>query len=119
MGGDRMRRPLLSLALLAVLAASLALPALPATGHSVTLQLGSTFTVTGRTGSAKGKHTRAVGKVVVSGRWGSGSWHVITTTRTDQAGNYVFRLKPRHRGNLTIRIMPPDHHPRSYLLHVY
>jgi hypothetical protein len=119
MDGEHMRRRLLSLVALAVLAASLAAPALPATGDTVSLQLGSTFTVTGRTGSAQGKHTRAVGKVVVSGRWGTAGWHVLTMTQTDQAGNYAFRLKPRHRGNLTIRIVPPDHHAQHYLLHVY
>ena len=119
MAGDCMRRRLLSFVALAVLAASLAAPAHPAVGHSVTLPLGSTFTVTGRTGSVKGKHDRAVGKVVVSGRWGNGSWHVLTTTRTDQAGNYVFRLRPHRRGDLTILIEPPDHHARHYMLHVY
>ncbi len=119
MDGDRMRRRLLSLVLLAVLGASLAAPARSATRHSVSLQVGSTFTVTGRTGSATGKHTRAVGKVVVSGRWGKGRWHVLTTTQTDQAGNYGFRLKPHRRGNLTVRIAPPDQHPQRYMLHVY
>ena len=117
MGGEHMRRRLLSLFALAVLSASLVGPAVAA--DSVTLQLGSTFTVTGRTGSEKGKHIRAVGKVVVSGRWGTGRWHILTTTQTDQAGNYVFRLKPHRRGNLTVRIVPPDHHPRSFVLHIY
>jgi hypothetical protein len=83
------------------------------------LPLGATFTVTGRTGSVNGKHDRALGKVVVSGRWGTGSWHVLTTTRTDQAGNYAFRVKPHRRGDLTILIEPPDHHARHYVLHVY
>jgi hypothetical protein len=119
MAGDRMRRRLLSFVALAVLAASLAAPALTAVGHSVTLPLGSTFTVTGRTGSVKGKHDRAVGKVVVSGRWGNGSWYLLTTTRTDQAGNYAFKLRPHRRGDLTILIEPPDQHARHYLLHVY
>ena len=83
------------------------------------MKLGGTFTVTGRTGSAKGKSTRAVGKVVVSGRWGNARWHVLTTTMTDRAGNYEFRLKPRRRGNLTVRVVPPDHRPQHYALHVY
>ena len=83
------------------------------------MQLGSKFTVTGRTGSAKGKRVRSVGKVVVSGRWGAAGWHVLTTTTTDSAGNYRFTITPRHRGDLTLRVAPPDNHPRQFLLHVY
>ena len=82
------------------------------------MKLGSTFTVTGRTGSETGEHTRAVGKVVLSGRWGVGPWHVLTTTKTDGAGNYMFAIKPHRRGNLMLRIAPPDHHVRRYVLHV-
>jgi hypothetical protein len=120
MGREHMRRGLLSLFALAVLAASLAAPGLAAPRPGVTnMQLNSTFTVTGRTGSAPGKHTRAIGTVVVSGRWGSGDWHVLTTTTTDHAGYYRFTIKPHRRGNLTLRIAPPDHHLRRFLLHVY
>lgn len=81
------------------------------------MKLGTAFTITGRTGSVSGTK-RALGTVVVSGRWGSGPWHVITKTSTDKAGNYHLTVKPRRRGNLTLRISPPDHHPRRYLLHV-
>lgn len=119
MGGDRMRRRLFPLLALAALAAALAAPAPAAPGKNVLMQFGSTFTVTGRTGSAQGKHGRALGKVVVSGRWGAERWHVLTTTMTDRAGNYQFTITPRRRGNLTLRIVPPDHHPRRFLLHVY
>lgn len=83
------------------------------------MQLGSTFTITGRTGSVQGTHARARGTVVLSGRWGVGPWHVITTAVTDPTGAYRLTVKPRRRGNLTLRIAPPDHHSRLYLLHVY
>ena len=120
MAGDHMRRRLFPLFVLAAVAAALALPSPALPGPNVTkMQLGSVFTATGQTGSAPGRHTRAVGKVVVSGRWGRGLWHVLVTTRTDATGHYRFTIKPRHRGNLTLRIAPPDHHLRRYLLHVY
>lgn len=114
-----MRRRPFSLLALAVLAVALAAAGPVAAGPDVTvMRLGSTFTVTGRTGSVHG-HVRAVGKVVVSGRWGGARWHVLTTTVTDRAGNYQFTLKPHHRGNLTLRIAPPDHQLRRLQLHVY
>ena len=119
MAGLPMRRRLLSFLAPVAVAASLAVPCLAAAGQDFSLKLGGTFTVTGRTGSAPGKTTRAVGKVVVSGRWGAGPWRVITTTTTDSAGNYRLAIKPHHRGDLTLRIAPPDHHPRRYVLHVY
>ena len=114
-----MRRRLLSLLAPAVLAAALAVPGLATAGQGFSMELGSTFTITGRTGSVQGTHARATGPVVLSGRWGVGPWHVITTTATDRTGHYRFTLKPHRRGNLTLRIAPPDHHLRRYLLHVY
>ena len=109
-----MRRRLLFFVALVVLA----LPAVATAGQGFSMKLGSTFTITGRTGSDTGKQTRAVGKVVLSGRWGVGPWHVLTTTTTDSDGNYRFAITPHRRGDLTLRIAPPDHHARRYLLHV-
>ena len=119
MGGEPMRRRLLFLAAPAVLAAALAVPSAAAVGKRFSMELGSTFTITGRTGSDAGMRTRAVGKVVLAGRWGAGQWRVLTTTSTDSAGNYRFAIKPHRRGDLTLRITPPDHHARRYELHVY
>jgi hypothetical protein len=119
MGGDDMRRRSLFVVVLAVLAASFAVPALAAASGGYSMQLGSTFTVSGRTGSVPGEQTRAVGKVVVEGRWGIGPWHTISSTRTDSRGNYRFLIRPQRRGNLTLRVEPPDHHPRRFVLHVH
>lgn len=83
------------------------------------MQLGSTFTVTGQTGSVAGKQTRAVGKVVLEGRWGTGPWHVLSSTKTDRDGSYRFLVRPQRRGSLSLRIEPPDHHPRRFVLRVY
>ena len=96
----------------------LAVPSVAVATEIFSMKLGSTFTITGRTGSASGTHTRAVGKVVLSGRWGVGAWHVLKTTTTDSAGNYRFVVKPRRTGDLSLRIAPPDHDGRRYLLHV-
>ena len=109
-----MRRRFLLLVLLAVLA----VPSYAAAERIFSMQLGSTFTITGRTGSDTGTQARAVGKVVLSGRWGVGAWRVLATTTTDKAGSYKFTLTPRRRGDLALRIAPPDHHVRRYLLHV-
>jgi hypothetical protein len=114
MRGEDMRRRLLFLVVLAVLAA----PSVALAAGGFSMKLGSTFTITGRTGSDTGKHARAVGKVVLSGRWGAGPWRLLTTTTTDNDGNYKFVLKPHRRGDLTLRIAPPDHHVRRYVLHV-
>lgn len=109
-----MRRRLLFVVALAALTVSPTALATPV----FSLKLGSTFHITGRTGSAPGTHTRALGRVVLSGRWGTGPWHWITTTKTDGQGYYRLAVKPGRRGNLTLRITPPDHHLRFYLLHV-
>ncbi|MGN6796953.1 MAG: hypothetical protein ACTHKS_02265 [Gaiellaceae bacterium] len=109
-----MRRRLLLFVLLAGLTMSSTALATPV----FSLKLGSTFHITGRTGSAPGTHTRALGRVVLSGRWGTGPWRWITTTKTDNEGYYRFGVTPGRRGNLTLRITPPDHHLRFYLLRV-
>src|SRR4051794_18996850 len=76
MGGEHMRRRLLFVVALVVLA----LPAPASAGQGFSMKLGSTFTITGRTGSDAGKHSRALGKVVLSGHWGLGPWRVLMTT---------------------------------------
>jgi hypothetical protein len=104
----------------AVLALALVAPAGAATGAPPTrLHVGDTFIVSGQTGSARGRVTRAVGLVVVRGSWaGSGRWYLVTTTRTDANGRYRFRLRPRMRGVLTLRVSTPDHVPHQFVLRV-
>jgi 5-hydroxyisourate hydrolase-like protein (transthyretin family) len=83
-----------------------------------TMTLGSTFIVTGRTGTATGTTLRAVGVVVVRGRWNGGRWHVITTTHTDRHGRYRLTVKARRRGVLSLRITPPDRQDKRFVLRV-
>jgi len=118
MGGEPMRRRLLVPVAVAVLAVSVAVPSFGAAGKGYSMKLGSTFTITGRTGSAVGTQTRAVGKVVLAARWGVGPWRLLTTTSTDSAGNYRFTIRPHRLGDLTLRITPPDDHAQRYVLHV-
>lgn len=96
----------------------LAVPASALAGPGYSMKLGSTFTITGRTGSDTGKHTHALGKVVLSGRFGIERWRVLDSTTTDSTGRYRFAFTPRRRGDLTLRVAPPDHHPRLFVLHV-
>jgi hypothetical protein len=117
MSGDQMRRRFVLFVTSAVLAASVSAPAFGSPVKSFAMKLGSTLTIKGHTGSATST-TPAVGKVVVSGRWGTGPWRVLTTTTTDDAGRYRFTLKPQRRGNLALTIRTPDHQPQRYVLHV-
>ena len=64
-----MRRRLFSVLVPTVLASVLAVPCFADTPRAFSMKLGATLTITGHTGSVTGK-TPAVGKVVVSGRWG-------------------------------------------------
>ena len=114
-----MRRLFLCVVAPAVLAVSVSAPSFAAVGKRFSMQFGSTLTITGHTGAVQPSHTRATGKVVLSGRWGHGAWHVLTTALADSSGTYRFRYKPHHRGNVTLRIAPPDHKSRQYVLHVY
>jgi hypothetical protein len=103
-----------------VLAAAgvLAAPAGAHGSHVTTLHVGDTLTVSGRTGSTAGHVRRAVGRVVVQGRWDGGRRYVVTTTRTDGNGRYHFVVRPHRRGVLVLRILPPDRHAQRFVVRV-
>lgn len=82
------------------------------------LAFGSSYFLRGVTGSLPGRSASAVGVVVVSGRWQGGTWHVITTTRTDAHGRYRVTVKPRRRGVLSLRVATPDHQLHWFVLRV-
>ena len=112
------RRSVRRSAVLVALVGVAALATLTASAATVkTLHLGDTLTVTGQTGSRTGAK-RAVGTVVVRGRWNGGSWYIISTTHTDRLGHYRVVVTPTRRGYLDVRIMPPDRFGVRYLLHV-
>lgn len=112
-----MRRTCGIAAVVAVVAA-LAAPAFARGSRVTTLHVGDTLNVTGITGSAPGRVRRAVGRVVVEGRWNGGRRYVVTTTRTDANGRYRFVVHPRRRGSLVLRIVLPDRHPQRLVVHV-
>ena len=106
------------LALVALLAGVATVTATASATKVRTLQLGSTFTVTGLTGSLPGRSVRATGLVVVVKSWDGGKHRLITTARTDSHGHYQVAVKLTRRGLLTLRITPPDKHAVQYLLRV-
>jgi hypothetical protein len=105
-------------ALIAVIAAVATLSAVASAAPVRTLPLGSTFTVTGLTGSLPGNSVRATGMVVVVKSWDRGKHRLITTALTDSHGHYRVAIKLTRRGLLTLRIIPPDKHVVQYLLRV-
>lgn len=111
-----LRRAALVSCVLAALA--VAAPAASAKTPVTKLHVGDAFIVSGQTGSRKGQVRRAVGLVVVRGRWNRGAWFVLTTTRTDVNGNYKFRIRPSKHGVLQVLIATPDRLARRYVLRV-
>jgi hypothetical protein len=83
-----------------------------------TVRLGGFVFVTGQTGSLPGKSNRSTGRVVVEAQWNGGDWHVVSLARTDGDGNYRFRIKPRMRGRLVLRVVPPDRQERLLVVRV-
>lgn len=110
-------RAFAAVAAAAALAGGTATVARPA-GKIATLEVGDAFVAKGQTGRLPGAAHDAVGVVIVRGSWSGGPWHVLTTTRTDAAGRYRFRLKPQRRGRLAIRITPPDNQVQRFVLRV-
>jgi hypothetical protein len=110
--GSSLRYPL------ALLAAAVAACALSATVAAIAVQraqLGSTFTVSGQTGSGSGAR-RAQGIVVVSGSWNGGASHLITTTTAGAQGRYRFTLTLSRRGLLKLQVAPPDKREQRFVI---
>jgi hypothetical protein len=101
---------------LAALALGLIAPAL-ASAEPKTAAVGSTFVVTGRTGSPPGS-APSTGLVVARGRWDTGRWRTLTSTRTDANGRYRLTILLWRRGLLTLTVIPPDGHSHSFMLRV-
>jgi hypothetical protein len=105
-------------ALIAVIAAVVTLSAVALAAPVRTVSLGSTFTVTGLTGTLPGHSVRATGVVVVVKSWDRGEHRFVTTALSDSHGHYRVAIKLTRRGLLRIRIVPPDKHTTTYLLRV-
>jgi hypothetical protein len=96
----------------AILAVVVALPLAAFAAAGRTIHLGDVFKVTGYAAA------QAQGTVVVKGRWGTGPFQLVTTTRTDKGGHYAFSVKATRRGIWTIQIVPPDHQAKQFVLRV-
>jgi hypothetical protein len=81
---------------------------LPSGLVNTTLQLGSSYTIEGRTGSAPGHASRAKGRVTLAGRWEGGNWRVLVQTSTRPDGRYLISVRPSRRGRLQLRLTTPD-----------
>lgn len=114
-----MRRLSLGLVLGAlVVAGNGAARALPTGLVNTTLQLGSSYTIQGRTGSAPGHASRARGPVTLTGRWDGGPWRVLDRTSTQPDGRYLISVRPSRRGRLQLRLTTPDRQVFSVILTV-
>jgi hypothetical protein len=108
----------LAVALLALTVAACMCAAAQSAVGTRTFSLGATFTAKGQSGRLPGESHRAVGTVVVTGRWNGGAWQFVTRTTTDAQGRYNFKVKPGRRGQLELRIRPPDNSLQHYVLRV-
>jgi hypothetical protein len=78
-----------------------------------TLPFGSTYTVTGHTGTKDRSSRHTLGTITLLGSWNAGPWHVIAETRAKgPSGLYRIVLRPTRRGVLSLRLETPD--PASY-----
>jgi hypothetical protein len=77
---------------------------------------GSTYTVSGRTGTLNGRHR--TGTVVLRGRWDDGTWFVLAHRRTDARGDYKLTIVLRRRGTLRLRLTLPGADTATKTLHV-
>jgi hypothetical protein len=75
-------------------------------GGVTTAKVGSTYKLTGRTGTVN--RTRATGTVVLRGRWNAGPWHPLATTSTDPQGRFALAIHVGRRGSLHLRLSTPD-----------
>ena len=73
-----------------------------------TVSLGSTYTITGQTGTLQGGASRATGRVNLNGRWDGGRWQLLAHTTTAVDGRYRVTIHLRRRGKLELRLTTPD-----------
>jgi hypothetical protein len=81
------------------------------------IPVGSSFTITGQTGSPVGPKP-STGVVVLSGRWNTDSWRVVASSRTDRKGHYRIAITLQRKGLLRLRVSPPDGRDHLFVLRV-
>jgi hypothetical protein len=84
---------------------------------SRSIPIGSSFTITGQTGSEAGARP-STGVVVVRSRWRRDPWRVVASSRTDRRGRYRIVLALERKGLLRLRVSPPDGQDHVFVLRV-
>jgi hypothetical protein len=117
----RLRRTLLVTAVLGwSLTAGLGVAAAEAHGglDNRTVSVGSTYMITGQTGTLGHGRVRATGGVTLSGRSSSGQARVLARTTTAADGRFRLTIHLVTRGKLDLRLATPDRHVAHFTLTV-
>jgi hypothetical protein len=78
-----------------------------------TFRLGSTYIITGYTGTRAGERRHIRGPVTLRGSWNGGPWRLIARTISKlPKGTYKLVIKPKRRGVLRLWLDTPD--PATY-----
>lgn len=77
---------------------------------------GSTYTLTGESGTLDGRHF--TGTVVVRGSWNGGRWTTLARRHTDALGEYRLTIVLNRHGTLRLRVLMPHGELATKTLHV-
>lgn len=77
---------------------------------------GSTYTLTGQSGTLDGRHF--TGPVVVRGSWNGGRWTTLARRHTDALGEYRVTIVLDRHGTLRLRVLMPHGELATKTLHV-
>jgi hypothetical protein len=83
-----------------------------------TIAVGSTYTITGQTGTRGPGTARATGAVTLSGRLGRNPSQVLAQTTTAADGRFRLTIHLAARGKLDLRLATPDHRLAHFTLTV-
>ena len=100
------KKLLFAFALAALIASSAQAEATRPLPGPTMVTLGTTYSFSGRTGGTVAR--RAVGDVVLRGRWNHGAWATIARAKTDRQGAFSLSFVLGRRGTLDLRLLTPD-----------
>jgi len=90
----------------------------PAAKLSATMTIGSTYLITGQTGTIHAGDRRATGMVTLTEHWVGGSRQIVVHRRTDSIGRFMLRIHPSHHGTLRFTVATPDIRTTQGLLQI-
>jgi hypothetical protein len=82
------------------------------------MTIGSTYLITGQTGTIHAGDPRATGMVTLTERWIDGSRQIVLRRRTDSIGRFNLRIHPSRHGTLRFTVATPDVRTTQGLLQV-